>query len=241
MLRILRADDLRGRRRARLGVDDHAQRVAAGHLAHRQGWIVGEDRADADKHGVRAIAESVHFTERALADEVAAAVGGHTAIEGRRELHDDERAPATHAADEALVEAQRFRFEHARLDFDTGGFELPEALAVRARVRVTHRGHHASNPRREDRVDAGRRAAVVGARLERRVQRRASRGVARLRQRAHLGVRLAGGAVISLAHDLGAANDDRAHHGIGARATCGARRETQRASHETGVLVAHRL
>ena len=241
MLRILRADDLRGRRRARLGVDDHAQRVAAGHLAHRQGWIVGEDRADADKHGVRAIAESVHFTERALADEVAAAVGGHTAIEGRRELHDDERAPAPHATDETLIEAQCLGFEDALLDLDTGGPQLPETLAVGARVRIAHGRDHAAHARREDRVDTRRSAAVVGAWLERRVQRRAPRVVARFVERAHLRVRLARGAVISLAHDRVATNDDRAHHRVGTRTPCGARRETQRTSHVLAVLVAHRL
>jgi len=79
------------------------------------------------------------------------------------------------------------------------------------------------------------------ARLERGVQRRAARGVTRPRERVHLGVRLARSVVIALADDLAAADDDRAHHRVGARPARGARREAQRALHVLGVFVDHRL
>ncbi len=43
---------LRTKARTALGIDDDARRLRTGHAPHRQLRIVGDDRADADHHGV---------------------------------------------------------------------------------------------------------------------------------------------------------------------------------------------
>ena len=67
-----------------------------------------------------------------------------------------------------------------------------------------------ATPGVDDRVGAGRRAAVVRARLERHVERRTARRVARLLERDRLGVADAVVLVPALADDLAVAHDDRA-------------------------------
>jgi len=120
------------------------------------------------------------------------------------------------------------------------GTKGADPAAVVAWVRVAHRCDDASDPGLADRIDAGRRAAVMDARLERHVERRAARAGARLREGVDFGVRFAGRVVVALSDDAIVRDDDRADHGIRTGPAGSARREAQRPSRVCRVgLLAH--
>ncbi len=83
----------------------------------------------------------------------------------------------------------------AGLDDDAGGGEPRRALPGDQRIRIAHGDDDAADAGGDQRVGAGRRAAVVRARLERDVDGRAAHVVAarrRVAQGHDLGVRAAG-------------------------------------------------
>ena len=86
--------------------------------------------------------------------------------------------------------------------------------AARNAARIANGGHDARDARGDDGVGTRRRLAVVRARLERDVQRRAARAATSRAQRIDLGVRLAESRVKPLADDLTAGNDDGADHWV---------------------------
>src|SRR4029077_299730 len=96
------------------------------------------------------------------------------------------------------------------LDLDAGGLETPEPAAVHERVGVAGADDDARNPRGDDGIGAGRRPAVVRARLERHVEGRALGPIAGLLQRDRLGVADSVVLVPALADDLAVVLDDRA-------------------------------
>ena len=87
-----------------------------------------------------------------------------------------------------------------------------EALAVDERIRILDRGDQARNAGLDDLRDARTGASDVAARLERAVHRRAARARARLLERQHLGVRLAGAPVEALPDDHAVAGHDHGPH-----------------------------
>ena len=95
------------------------------------------------------------------------------------------------------------------LDLDPRLAQTGEAAAVDLRIRVADRSHHARDAGLDDRVGARRRAAEMRARLERDVQRRAARPLARLLERRNLGVRRAVSGVPPFADDLAPAHQHR--------------------------------
>src|SRR4051812_29033743 len=175
----------------------------------------GAYRAPADRDRGRARAELVHEPPALLAGDPAPVRDGDAAVEGRRGLVGDEGAAEPRPGQPALD--QRPRLE-ALLDLhvDPG---RPEPLGPAARVLARIRGadDDPCDPGREDRVDAGRRAAVVRAGLQRDVERRAARLLPRRLERPNLGVRLAGPLVPALADDLVAVGDDRTDDGVRVR------------------------
>src|SRR5206468_9715252 len=84
-----------------------------------------------------------------------------------------------------VLAARGDALEH--LDLDARG---PQPLdpARSDRIRITGADHHAADAGSDHCVGARRRATVMIARLERHVERRASRTAAGLRERAHLGM-----------------------------------------------------
>ena len=76
-----------------------------------------------------------------------------------------------------------------------------EAAAADGRIRILDRGHHARDAGVDDRADARAGPALVAARLERAVQRRAAGARTGLGQRVHLGVRFTGALVEALPDD----------------------------------------
>ena len=112
----------------------------------------------------------MHATAALLAGHPARAGHGDASVEGDGELERDERPPRRDPVAPGLV--LRPRLERVGvLDLDARCGEQLEAAAS-LRVRVERAGDHLRHPRPQHGLGAGRRRAVVGARLHRHVQRR---------------------------------------------------------------------
>ena len=112
------------------------------------------------------------------------------------------------------------------------------ALAGNKRVEVARAHDHARHAGLDERVGARGLLAVMGARLERHVDRRAAGVLAASRtvsQCATLGMLLPVARVPALADYVSVAHDDRAHQRVGVRMSCTARRKLQRPAHERSI------
>ena len=176
------------------------------------------------------------LAERAFPRQVAAARDRHTAVEGRRELQQDERPASRHARDESFVQPHGLFPQETLFDRDPGIAQRAKAPAVRPRIGILHRRDDARDARLLHRVDARGRPPGVRAGLEVRVQGRAPCRGAGPAERVHLGVRLARGMVIALAHDAVVLHDDGADERVRAGATCRPPGEAERAAHVADVV-----
>ena len=160
------------------------------------------------------------------------------AVERDRELERHAR-PAVGVGEQVARElTAHLALHQADLHPDAGRPEPSQAASVHDAVRVAHRDHAAPDAGADHRVHAWRRAPLVGAGLERHVERGAARPRAGPVERHRLGVRLAQGLVPALADHATGAHDQRPHHGIGIHASPAALRQTQRARHEPPVILA---
>ena len=203
-------------RRLQARIDDHAQRLAGGgDEPHVEPRIVVEHRADAGEQGAGALAPGVAVGARRVAgDPLAdAVVERAAAVERDRGLEPQPGPTALHARDEADVELAGFLFARTDDDLDAGGGETRGTLAGDQRIRIAHRHHHPADTGGDERLGAGRRAAVVRAGLEADDDGgaahidTAARGVA---QRHHLGMRATRFLGVAAADDTAAAVDDDA-------------------------------
>jgi hypothetical protein len=146
-----------------------------------------------------------------------AAARGDLAVERHRGLEQHPRTTDPRVLAERLVEQPG-----AARDLPVGEHDLHALVAQDAQAAarsllggVVGGQHHAPDPRLQDRVGAGRRLALVAARLERHVEGRAAEVLqpAGL-DRVDLGVRAAVLLVPALAEDLAVAGDHRAHHRV---------------------------
>ena len=117
------------------------------------------------------------------------------------------------AIEERRIELARRLALDADVDLDSGGAQ-PFDTAARDRARIAHRDDHARDAGRDDRIGARRRFAVMRARLERDVHRRATRALAGRSSAVDFGVRLAVARMKSFADDLAAGNDNGADHRV---------------------------
>ena len=96
---------------------------------------------------------------------------------------------------------RRLLGEHAGGDGDSGRFQPRVSLSIHPQVRIGHRGDHAGDAGRDQRIGAGRRFAVMGAGLERDIDRGPARRCPGLGQRHRLGVGTAAGSRPAAADD----------------------------------------
>ena len=174
---------------------------------------VGAHRPHPDRDGVRGGAQLVDAPPRVLARHAAAAGDGDTAVDGDGRLVGDERAAKGLPDPPRLVLPARREIVE-QLDLDAGGAKTLEAAAVDDRIRIAGADHDAGDSRGDDGVGAGRRAAVMRARLERHVEGRAACRVSGLLKGDRLGVADSLVLVPPLADDLAVARDDCADDGM---------------------------
>ncbi len=191
----LSREELRAFRQFEPVVDHHAPGLpVAGHVAHRELGIVREDGADAGEDRAGLGAQPVHVAPRVLArDPAALAVReGDAPVERRAGLQAHPGAAPREAREKSAMVAAGLGLEQARLDADAGGPQALEAVAAHPRIGIADRGDHPRDARRDERVGAWRRAAVMAAGLEGHVHRGAGGAPAARGERHRLGVGFAG-------------------------------------------------
>ena len=166
------------------------------------------------------------MADRLAAGEAGLAVGRH------RELEQHLRPAFAHAADVAGVGARRRLGAEPDLDRDAAARAAGRAPARDLRIGILQRRHHARDAGADDGVGAGRRLAVMRARLERHVERGAARGLAGALERLGLGMRPAAGLRPAAAEDDAVLDDHRADRRIGPGAAEPAPAERERKLHE---------
>ena len=213
------SDEPRGRRQPQARVEHDARERPARPRGRQQQRVVGERRADADDHRVVQPPQPPRLGALGRARDPlrAALCRGDPAVERGRRLEQDERAVEPGRGQERLVQPLRLGRQHADARLDPRRPQQREPPPVDERERVAHGCDDARNARVAHERRARGRAAVVRARLERDVERRAARASPGLLQRRHLGVRTSGPRVETLAHDAAAADDDAADDGVGVR------------------------
>ncbi len=177
-------------------------------------------RVDAHGHGVALRAPAVGPGAARLAGDPlrVTAARRDLAVEGHRRLEDHERPPGPGMLAERLVQEARRVTEVVvdQLHLDPLVAQDAEPASGRLCRRIVGRHHDSRDPRADDRLRAGRGAALVTARFERHVEGCARRILAAGRERDTLGVRLAGACVEALSDHLAALDDDGADERIGA-------------------------
>ncbi len=103
----------------------------------------------------------------------------------------------------------------ADIEYDARPLEAGVALSFHPRVGIFQRGHDPCHARPDQGVGAGRRLAEMRARLERDIDRGATRSFARLGQRIGLGVRPAAVARAAAADDVAVFHDHAADGRVG--------------------------
>src|SRR5262249_2121977 len=162
-----------------------------------------------------------------LARDPAPARDGDSLVERDRDLVGDERAAEGLPHAPGLVLPARGEIVQ-ELDLDSRSAKAFQPAPVHKRIGVAGAGDDACDPCFHDGVDARRRAAVVGAWLERDVESRAARGVSGLLERNHLGMADSLVLVPALPHDVAIAYDDSADERVVAGLTASAPGELER-------------
>ncbi len=203
-----------GALRQRPAAECESPRLSLGaDVACGQVGLVGTHRAHSHRDRVHLRAQLVHTPPALLAGHPARSGHRDAAVERDRGLVDDERTSFRHPDAEALILRPRPPFElpARKVHLDPGGAEALEARAVGLGIGVTDGRDDPAHTRLDERVRAGRRAAVVGAGLERDEERRAARARACRLQRDDLGVRAARPLVPALPDDLAVPYEHGSH------------------------------
>ncbi len=232
--------EARAARQAQTRVQNHAQRLETlkSRQAHGEQRIVDRGRAMADHD--RAVQRSLNMGDRIgerAGDEEARIMvrPGGVAVRRLGELQSDHRPPLRHPQYVAEMIGAGLHGAHAGRRPRRRPRATAHGRGRRRAVRVLERGDDPRDAGGEDRVHAGRRRAVMRARLQRDVERRAAR---RLAGRSHgdgLGVRAAAQRRVAARDDDAVLDDQRANRRIRPRAAEIAPAERQRRRHE-GVV-----
>ena len=131
--------------------------------------------------------------------------------------------------------------KHAAAHLDARFAEHGEPPARDLRIGILHSDDDARDARLRHSLCTRARTPVVGARLERHVERRPAGEVARHAERVDLGVRRPGLSMPSLRDDAAVAHDDGTDERIRARAPFRIPRDAQRLAHEIFICQSHHL
>ena len=137
------------------------------------------------------------------------------AIKRGGEFQGDEGAACADAAEEATIEGGSFSLAHVFADGNAGGAQAGDALSSHKRVGVAAGDDGAGNTGGDERVGAGRGAAMMGAGFEGDVGGGATGGIARCAQGVYFGVWFAGILVPAFADGNVVFDEDAADARIG--------------------------
>ncbi len=159
------------------------------------------------------------------------------AVDRQRELQSDPRSTQPEARQIAGERSRCRLLSSPELHLDTRPPEPLDPLARRARVRILERDYHLRGFRMDQQPRAGGAAfAFVRAGLERDIDGRSLRSLARLLERDRLGMRAPACRGRAFAHDLAVRRDDGAADiGIGRRRSARLSAKCDRLGHEARV------
>jgi hypothetical protein len=160
-------------------------------------------------------------------------------VEARGNLHAHPGPPARDAGHEPYVQLARFGLKQPRLEPDTGGFQFLAAAGTLG-VRIAHRGDYARDLCTDECICTRRGPPEVAAGLERHIDRRTGRLIARGFQRNRLGVRLARLLVPAFPDYLPAFDDEAPDAGIRRGRVQPSLSQLERPRHVTAIFVAKR-
>ena len=222
-------------------VDDHPERLPfegrARPVPGRQPRVVRKHRVDPDHHRVRRRPQPVSVGPRLLARDPLRRPRprGDLAIQAHGELRRYEGRPGRNVLRVRLYQPRRLPGHLARRDRYPSLREPRHAAAIHARVRIEHRRVDLHDARLDDRLGARPRPALVVARLERRVERRAPRPRPRLPDGHDLRVSLPRRPGVPLAHHLPVPHEHRPHGRIRTHRAHGLPSQRERKPHKRHV------
>ncbi len=153
-------------------------------------------------------------------------------VEARRDLHAHPGPAARHAGDKTDVELARLVLHKPVFDRNPRCAQPRKARTCDPRIRILHRRHHALDAGIDDRIRAGRSAAVMAARFQVHIQRSAARPRPGCFQCQHLRVRHAGLFMPARTDDRPVPDDDATDPRIGCRRVEAAPGKFERLPHE---------
>jgi hypothetical protein len=158
-----------------VSVEDDAEQGSASGLTGSvgQGWVVGEDGADAGENGVGGVAEALDFFSGLGTGEPVRLVGSagllggsEIAVDREGGFEGDEGSVMLDEVGEGVVEVAGWLLKDSEGDFDPGGAESSDALAADLRVRVFGGDDDSCDARCYKGVGAGASSSVMGTGLE---------------------------------------------------------------------------
>ena len=248
---------MRIQRQAQQRIEHDAQQRAAALPAGAVGQaaIVGEHGSDARENRVVRVPHRLHVLAGGLAGDPWKLMRGKLmrgklmrgelswrrlivrrrdfSIQRHRGLQRHQSPAGAHEMHEGFVDLDRSRRgARVQLDLHSGFAQTAEAAAGDEWIGILHGRNHPAHARRQNRVDARRRPAMVRARLQRDIERRALRPFPGLLQRQNLRMLDAGPGVEAAAHGLAVTHHHRAHGGVGRGAADAAGGQFQRFFHK---------
>ena len=231
-----------GGRRAQCGVENHSQRLAFGfRQTDVQVGVIGQQGSNAGQDRRSARPQSLHILTRGLAGQPSTFAGGQRGapVQAHRQLGADKGATLRHALNKTGVQRPRLGFQQPAIHDHAGIPQLLQTLAGHLRVRIGHRRHHPADAGVEQRVGAGRGAAVMATRFQGHIGGGAARPVAGRFQGDHLGVGLAGAFVPTLADDHAVIDQHAADPWVGIGAVQAAPGQRQGPCHVAIIVGGH--
>ena len=204
--------------------------------------VVLFQRGSTDQDGIVLIAKLVRASTGDFPGDPTrvSPVGAHSPVQRDRSLHYPEHASGSHTMNVLGIRLPGFLLEAALGHRDARLAKIRKPLPGDAGIGVLDCGDDAIDAGFEDRGDARRRSAVVGAGLERHIQRRALRVAPGLAKGMDLGVRLAGALVESLADNAALMHHDGTDDRVGRGAPARLLSQLERTMHECFVGSIHR-
>ena len=221
-------------------VEHHAHRRTFLHAGQpaRQQRIVGQCSADSDHDRIALRPQEMHTIARLHPGDGnrRPACRPSFAIRRDRELEHDVGTAVAHAPDVSGMVVARFLGAGVNIDDNASRTKPRVALAGHFRIGIFDRRDDARQACSDDGVGAGRRFAVMRARLQRHVERRTTCRCSGAPQRLDLGMRPAAGLRPAAAHNHAVLHDHGANGRVWPRPAKPAPSEGQRQSHEPGVI-----
>jgi hypothetical protein len=227
-------------------VENHPQRRHVGCVdANGQPWVVMDDGARAGQDGPGSRAPELHVGPRGFgSDPFRFAVGERgPAIQAHGQLDPKPRAATLDAGKETGVQLARLHGHQSVLHRDTGRAQRREATSGNLGERVFAGCHHAGHAGSDQCIGARRRAAMMGAGLQRDVGGCAACRLPSGAQGVHFGMRLASASMKPLTEHRIVFGDHAADHRVGLAGEARAGSQAQRTGHVAvidGRKTAHR-